>query len=646
MSKWCRAIGCVLAVALLAAGCAASSAFRDGDTATKMGNLDEAVVAYRKAVQAEPDNLNFKLALERAMTAASRMHLERAKQFEDQNQLEAALSEYRLASEYDPSNRAVLVKVAALDQTLRDRAEAARPKPAVQQLRERVQATPAAPLLNPASREPLRITTNGSMKDVLSFISNATGINITYDRDVTDRTIQLGLDGVTLEQALNQIMTSQQLSYKVINERSIFVFQDTAQKHAQYDEQVIRTFYLSNGDPTEVAQTLSTIIRIPGIAVQPAIVPNKSTNSITVRGTAAVVDILERMISQNDKPRAEIVVDISILEVDRSRAKSYGLNLSQYAIGGIFSPEVSPGVTTTPGTGTGTPGTAGRSTAPDQVVSPPPFNLNTISRGVSTADFYLAVPTAIVRFLESDTHTKIMAKPQLRGAEGAKLSYSVGTQVPIVSTTYTPIATGGAGVNPLSSYTYKNTGVNIEMTPRVTLDGDIVLDLMIDDSAVGPDKAVAGTTVPQFINRTVTTRLRLRDGEPNLLAGLVQQNDTNGIQGFPGAIHVPGFKQLLSGNTTSTDQTEIIMLLTPHIVRTTELTESDLRPVYIGSSRTSASGGRLRSSRQPPSPPPRPAPGADAPHRQHRGRSCPRLAARRSLRHRAPRQCRAPSSRR
>ena len=175
MSKWCRAIGCVLAVALVAAGCAASSAFRDGDAAAKMGNLDEAVVAYRKAVQAEPDNLTFKIALERAMTAASRMHLERARQFEDQKQLEAALSEYRLASEFDPSNRAVLVKVAALDQTLRDQAEAARPKPAVQQLRERVQATPAAPLLNPASREPLRITTNGSMKDVLSFISNAPG---------------------------------------------------------------------------------------------------------------------------------------------------------------------------------------------------------------------------------------------------------------------------------------------------------------------------------------------------------------------------------------------------------------------------------------------------------------------------------------
>jgi len=286
---------CAVLVAIIVAGCAANSAYRRGNSLTKEGDLDEAVVAYREAVQADPDNPTFKIALERAMLASSREHIERAKQFEDQGQLEAALSEYHLASEHDPSNRVVLAKVARIDQTLRDRAEAARPKPAVQQLRERVAATPTPPLLNPASRDPLRITTNGPMKDILNFIATATGINITYDRDVTDRTMQIQLDGVTLEQALNQIMTMNQLSYKIVNERSIFVFQDTAPKHAQYDEQVIRTFYLSHADPTEISQTLSTIIRIPGLAVQPAIVPNRQSNSITVRGTASVVDILEKM---------------------------------------------------------------------------------------------------------------------------------------------------------------------------------------------------------------------------------------------------------------------------------------------------------------------------------------------------------------
>ena len=234
------------------------------------------------------------------------------------------------------------------------------------------------------------------------------------------RPISIQLDGVTLEQALNQIMTMAQLSYKVINARSIFVFPDTTAKHLLYDEQVIRTFYISNADPTELSQTLSQLIRIAGIAVQPMIAPNKTANTITVRATVPFMQILERIIEQNDKPRAEIIVDVSILEVDRDRTKSYGLNLSDYAIGAIFSPVVAPGG----GAGgaapdPATPGAAGgASTTAGRVQSPPPFNLNTISRGVSTADFYLAVPTAIVRFLETDAHTKIVAKPQLRGRGG------------------------------------------------------------------------------------------------------------------------------------------------------------------------------------------------------------------------------------
>ena len=200
-----------------------------------------------------------------------------------------------------------------------------------------------------------------------------------------------------------------------------------AQKHAQYDEQVIQTFYVSNADVTELTQLLSSLIRLPTLPVQPAIQFNKTANTITVRATASIVQILEKIIEQNDKPRAEIMVDIEILEVDRSRAKQYGLNLSEYALGGIFSPEVSPSAharsraePTTPGTGHDHDRHGGKSTPPSGVQSPPPFNLNTISRGVTTADFYLAVPTAIVRFLESDTQTKLVAKPQLRGAEGTK----------------------------------------------------------------------------------------------------------------------------------------------------------------------------------------------------------------------------------
>jgi general secretion pathway protein D len=621
------ALGILIALAIAAASCTAVNAFRKGEAAMHSGDLDQAVAYYRAAVQAAPDNANYRIALERANQAASRAHLEKAREFEQKDQLEAALSEYRAATEYEPSNRLAVAKVAALERIIRDRIEASRPKPPIQEMRERVRAA-TEPILNPASRAPLIFNFNNTtIKAILDVIANATGINITYDREVVDRAgISLQLNGVTLEEALTQIMTSNGLSYKIVNQRSILVFPDTSPKHLQYDDQVIKTIYLSNADPQEIVQILSAVARVQGLAIQPVIYPNKTSNSITIRGTTQMVQILEKMVEQNDKPRAEIVVDVEILEVDRTRTKQYGLNLTDYSLGTIFSPEVNPNgstTTTTPPTTPSTPGTvtpqptttagstAGR--APSSVTSGPAFNLNTISRGVSTADFYLAVPAAIVRFLEADNRTRIIAKPQLRGAEGQKLSLALGQSIPVIQTAYTPLATGGAGVNPLSSYNYKDVGVNIDMTPRVTLEGDIILDLMIDDSALGDDKSVAGVTVPTFVQRKVTTRLRLRDGESNLLAGLLQTRDVNNVQGFPGAIKVPILKQLFSGNQINSDQTDIVMLLTPHIVRTQEITEENLKPIYIGSQ--GAAGAGLSIGGPPPliAAPEPPAPAVAAP---------------------------------
>ncbi len=511
MTRRLRAIAVLVALAMTAAGCAAGRAFRQGEAAVQAGDVDQAVAYYRRAVQADPDNARYKIALERAMLAASRVHLDRAKDFEAHDQLDAAISEYRLGAEYDPSNRLAASKVAELERTVRDRVEAARPRPPIEQARERARQALAEPMLNPASREPIIVRFNNtSLRDVLSAIGGMTGINVVYDPQVSNQQVTLQLDGVTLEQALTEIMTMTQNAYKVLSDRSILVFPDNAQKHGQYDDQVVRTFYVSHADATQLVQLLSVIVRLPGLPIIPAIAVNEQNNTITVRGTAPVVDIIGRVIEQNDKPRAEVMFDVEILEVDRTRAKQYGLNLSQYAVGGIFSPESAPTTDATP---------------PGSVSSGVPFNLNTISRGVSTADFYFAVPAAIVRFLESDSHTKLVAKPQLRGAEGAKLTLSLGDDVPIVTTSYTPIASGGASVNPLNSFQFRSVGINIEMTPRVTLEGDILIDLNVESSSRGSDVNIAGTNYPSFGSRKVGTQLRLRDGEPNLLAGLLREDD-------------------------------------------------------------------------------------------------------------------------
>ena len=428
--------------------------------------------------------------------------------------------------------------MANLERTIRDQIEAARPRLPIELLRQQASLETQPPLLSPTSDEPLMVQfTDASLRDILDFIGDFTGINVTFDAQFQDQPFTVELDGVTIVEALDQILTANQSFYKVLNDRTLIVIPDTPQKRAQYEEQVIRTFYVSHVDVDELSQLVGAVIRMPQMAVQPTVVPNATANTITVRASAPVMGIIERMIAANDKPRAELVIDVQILEVNRERVKRFGLNLGEYALGGIFSPEVAP---------------PNESTPPSGVSSPPPFNLNTISRGVSAADFYLAVPAAVVQFLKSDSQTKLLAKPQLRGQEGQELTLELGDDIPVPTTTFQAIAAGGVAANPLTSFNYRTIGVNISMTPRVTYEGEIIIDLTVENSTLGADRDLGGGVLaPQFGLRRVATRLRLRDGESNLLAGLLQEQDRRVLRGFPGTLRVPVLRHLFG----STDDT-------------------------------------------------------------------------------------------
>jgi type II secretory pathway component HofQ len=550
-------------LAAMLVACAASRSFMRGEQAAHKGDWDQAVEYYRQAVQDDPDRADYKIAYERATFAAANLHLDRARKAEEEARLDEALREYRRAVELDSTNRQAAAKAGEIEKVLRDRLEASRPRPEIERLREEARKQAPEPLLSPTSPlGPVRFQ-NANARDVLNFIGESTGINVIFDRDFPDRTISINVEGVTLEQALQQIMLTNQMFYKVLNDRTILVIQDTTAKRTQFEDQVVRTFFLSHADATEMLQLLNGIIRVAGVAVQPQFIANKTTNTLTARASTALMAIIEKMLESNDKPRAEVIIDVQILEVSRERAKQYGLNLSAYQIGGIFSPEVAP-----------TTGTTGTTT--------PPFNLNTISQGVSTADFYMSVPSAVFKFLESDSRTKVLAKPQLRGTEGQKVSLNLGEDTPIPQTTFTPLATGGAAANPLTSFGYRTIGIIVEMTPRVTYEGDIVLDVTVENSARGGDVIIAGQALPAFSSRKVTTRLRLRDGEPNLLAGLLREYARKSLKGFPGVLRLPVIQQLFSANDSTIRQTDIVMMLTPRIVRSHELTATDLAPIYIG----------------------------------------------------------------
>lgn len=579
----------LLVVVALVAGCAAGRAFRRGESAARLGDWDAAVQQYRRAVQEDPDNAVYRIALERAMLTASLAHLDRARVFEARGQLEDALREYRRASEYDPPNRQIASRVLELERRLRDQIEAAQPRTSIQQMREAARQTAAPPPLFALNEIiPALRYTNASVRTILDAIAQSTGINIQYERDFQDRTYSVTLENVTLEEALQQILTANQLFYKVVNQRTILIIPDTAPKRQQYEDQVIQTFHISHADPFELAQVLNTILRLPGGTAPPSVLPVKGTNTIVVRASAGVMAIIEKVIQTSDKPRAEIVFDVQILEVNRQRTKEFGIDLGSYAINAVFSPEVDPR------------GSAG-------IVSPP-FNANTISRGISTADFYLAVPSAVVRFLESDSDTRVIAKPQLRGAEGTTLRLNLGEDIPVPSTAFTPLAQGGANFNPLTSFTYRPVGLNVEMTPRVSFDGEVSLDLIVENSTLGPGITIAGQELPTFGTRRVTTRLRLREGEATLLAGLLSEEERRAVTGLPGLIRIPFISQLFASNTSRIVQTDIVMLLTPRIVRTHELTPADVAPIYIGTQTNLVLGGTPPLLAPPDAVPPVPAP--------------------------------------
>jgi type II secretory pathway component GspD/PulD (secretin) len=575
----------LLCSVVLATGCSAGrGAYGRGHQAALTGDWDTAVENYRKAVQADPDRAEYRIAFERASLSASQAHLDQARLAEARMQFEEALREYRRASEFDPPNRQIAAKVTEIERRLRDQLEAAAPKNNLQQLKaEAARQSAPPPLFNLNTVLPSVRFNNASLREILNSIGQSSDVNVTYDNTFQDRMYSVQLNNVTLEEALTQILAANQLFYKVVSPRSILVVPDNVQKRGQYEEQAIRTFPVSHADATELAQTINTVIRVGGGQVQPMVVANKTSNTLTVRATTNVMAIIERIVDSNDNPRAEVLVDVQILEVNKARVQQFGLDLGDYTIGAVFSPEQDPrGTTVSTGGGTASAGTT---------LSPRPFNANTISRGINTTDFYLSVPSAAIRFLETDTETKVVAKPQLRGAEGQKLILNLGEEVPVPSTTFTPVAQGGAAFNPLTSFTYRPVGVNVEITPRVTAEDEVILELLIENSALGSGLSVAGQDLPSFLSRKVQTKLRLRDGESNLLAGLLQEQERKSLRGLPYILHLPIIKQLFSANDNQINQTDIVMLLTPRIVRTHELTARDLASIYIGTQQNLALTG-------------------------------------------------------
>ena len=555
-----------------AGGCAGRWAYRQGQAEAKNGNWDMAVARLTKALQQEPANIDYKIALENAKIQASRLHHENARKLLAANQLEQASEEFEIAAKYDPANQAFAADYKLSLVKIRKREEDKKQRDEYQERQRRAnEARVPVPALSARSPVPISINMpDASLQKVFETLAQLAGVNILFDESFHDKNVSVKLNDVTFQEALDQLVLVHKLFYKVLDQNTLIVVADMPQWRRKFDESLMRTFYLQNADANELQNVVRMLIQS---SVQPPkIAPNQALRALTVMGTADELALAARIIEAHDKPVGEVLVEVEILDVNRQSLKNYGIELANRTGSITFDPN-------------GTGGTV---------------RAHLLS-SLNLADFVVNIPNQLlVKFLQNESTARILASPKLRGAEGKPTALRIGTEVPMPVTTITVTQPGAGGFGaPATSFQYRNVGVNMELTPRVNAEGEVTFDpLNAEFSLIGADRDVGGgLKVPTFLTRNVRGTLRVRDGETALLGGLLQGEDRESFAGIIGLQSIPVLNRLLgTGNPgKSHDEFEIIISITPHVVRGPRLSDDDLKAFYAGTKETI----RVPSARPP-----------------------------------------------
>ena len=550
--RFAATVAGLLFACLAVAGCASSSGLHQGIAAEQRQDYDAAVVEYTKAVRKDPDNLEARKGLERVKLRASQDHFTKGRRFAANGKLDQALAEYEVASELNPSDGEVDEQLRATRNKLRAKVAVAREgKTELQTLIERTRDLPPPGLDLPAGvKMPASLTfREASSRDVFTAIGRLANISLIFDTSFRDAPVSVDLRNASLEDALSTLAGATRTFFRVTAPKTVIVVPDTPAKRREYEEEIVKTFYLSYADLKETMDTLRLVLDARRIS------PTSANNALTIKDTPERIAAAGRMLNAIDKARPEVIIDVELLEVDRTKLNEYGLQ--------IASPG-SPGIN----------GSAGIPTTSSGTISVGAL------RNLTSADVLLTgLPSLYYRLLKSDSNTRTLANPQLRTSEGVAAVAKFGERVPVPVTTFAPIATGGTPQQPITSFNYENIGVNITITPRTHHDDDVSLALAVSVTNI------SGTGfggLPTFGNREIQTVISLRDGETNMLAGLIRDEERNTVDGIPGLSDIPLIGHLFAHNTKTSTQTDVILTLTPHIIRVLDLNEADLRPFRVG----------------------------------------------------------------
>jgi general secretion pathway protein D len=545
--------GALLAAALLS-GCATGNSMRTARQAEQALDYDRAIAEYTKIVRQDPGNVEARASLGKVKLRASMEHANNARRLAALDRFEEALVEYQVAAELNPTDAQVDAALRETRQRLRTKVKVSRDgRTDLENLIDRTRdiAPPGLDLPDGAKLPASLVFGNGATaRAVFTSLAKFANINLVFDPAFRDQPISIDLRNVTLADALDAVTASTHTFYRVTAPRTITIVPDLPGKRREYEEAIVRTFYLSNADIKEVIDLLRVVIDIRQIS------PITATNAISIKDTPERIAAAAKLISAVDKARPEVIIDVELLEVNRTKLLEYGLQ--------IASPNPN-------GTPTGINGSID--------INRDNFTLANL-RNLTAADVFLSgIPGVYYRLLKNDTATRTLANPQLRTSDGITAEARFGDEVPVPVTTFAPLAGGGINQQPITSFNYRTVGVNIDITPRLHHDDEVTLALKV---SLSTQSGTGFGGLPTFGNREITTTIRLKDGETNMLAGLIRDEERTSLAGVPGLSDLPLIGHLFAYNHKDATQTDIILTLTPHVVRVLDLNEADLRPFRMG----------------------------------------------------------------
>ncbi len=585
----------VLAITLPAAADKAKSFFNKGRDAEARQNYEQAYEDFKQAYELKPKDIQYRSSYERTRFLAAASHVHRGQLLRDAGKLDDAMAEFRKAAEIDSASFIAQQEIRRTQKMI----DAASSSPSPQSdtpprtgLQKRLDDAQGPVELAPISNVPITLKLTEDTKVIYDTVGKLAGINVLFDPDYTSRRIRIELNGVTLEEALQIIAMESKTFWRPVTPNTIFVASDTPAKRKDIEQSVIKTFYLANlSQPTELQDVVNALRQILEIS---RIQPLNSQGALVVRGTPDQIALAEKLVGDLDKAKSEVIVEVAVMQVSRDKIRNLGISPPTSATVALQN-----NINTTTGTGTGTSTTTTTGTTGG---TPNQINLNRIGN-LNATDFTVTIPPASATALFSDSSVKLIQNPQIRAVDGQKASLKIGDRVPVATGSFQP-GIGGVGINPLvnTQFQYLDVGVNIDITPRVHAGREVTLKVMLDISSVTSRVNIGGIDQPVIGQRKIEHEIRLKEGEVNLLGGILEEQDIKSLSGIPGLAQVPLLKYLFSQTNKEHKENEIVFALIPHIVRGQELSELNQRALQVGT----ASAIELRRVNRPATPAPAP----------------------------------------